>query len=101
MTEDELLREFVREEHTSEGLRILVRVISWSGPHTPETEWVPWKILSEIPETKALADLRTELLSDKRYFGLCAECGKRNPKGWMHREELCQTCAQENHGIVY
>jgi hypothetical protein len=35
------------------------------------------------------------------YFATCEECGRRNPHGWMFDEQLCQACAEENHGVVY
>jgi hypothetical protein len=102
MTEDELRHEFVRLEEGADGdLQVLVKVIDWPQTHTPSADWVVWK---GVPAPAAGSDresLAREALRDERYFGICKECGERNPRRWMHSAGLCQRCAGENHGVVY
>jgi hypothetical protein len=42
-----------------------------------------------------------EILDNEQYFKVCQECGKRKPRGWMHNDGICQSCAENNHGVVY
>lgn len=102
MKKEALSRAFVRFDKVSENRTdVVVRVIAWPSPHTPESSWEIWKSLDHEPSGPERESLVSELLEVPRYFGRCAECGKRNPAGWMHTSELCQKCAERNHGVVY
>lgn len=102
MDDEALCRDFVRIHRVShEQTDVLVRVIDWPVPHEPVSSWETWKSMDGQPSRADLDSAFAEILSDARYFGTCAECGERNPKGWMHSKKLCQRCAERNHGIVY
>lgn len=34
-------------------------------------------------------------------FAICGECNQANPPEWMHDADICQSCAEAHHGIVY
>jgi hypothetical protein len=94
--------EFVRFDNVSERhTDFLVQVITWSSPHTPVSAWETWKTLDHRPGQSERDSLLSHVLADPKYFGICAECGERGPLGWMHSAEVCQGCAQKNHGVVY
>ncbi len=101
MNDRDLIEQFIRIERGSREVQILVCKIAWDGPHTPTREWVLGRALPPDTTEAAAHQDALELLSDSRFFGQCSECGARNPRGWMHTEELCQACASENHGVVY
>ena len=100
MTDPELLSGFVRIEKTASAVRILVREITWNGPHTRVSRW---KVGANLPEMASEADIQRAavgLLDDRAYFRLCGECGVRHPVGCMLDEHICHGCA-EKHGVVY
>src|SRR5690606_37437426 len=101
LNRNSLLEEFVSVDSSDEGIRLHVRTISWRGPHTPVSEWVLWKQINAEPDHADLDRLYDEILADRRYFGLCAQCRECNPFGWMHDPDLCQSCAERHHGVMY
>ncbi len=101
MTDSELINDFIRVEKTLAEIRILVREISWDGPHTPISRWKNGASLSPTVSEADIQDALAGMLDDPSYFRRCTECGNRNPIGWMHDECICQGCAERNHGVVY
>jgi len=100
MDDSDLIQNFIRQKAVGDSVHLLVCVINWDGPATPITRW---KVAARINVTDSEEKLDAEIeliLRDKRYFGICKECGERNPTGWMHSNELCQSCA-EKFGVVY
>ena len=81
--------------------RILVEKISCDGPHTPVSKWSEAKVLPPDTSKESIQQSITELLKDPQYFGMCTECDKRNPYGWMLSKNLCKSCAEKNHGVVF
>ena len=102
MTAEELTKEFIEIDRNPDSVVIRVRQISWGGrPHTPVSEWTTVMELPAASDSDRIDLAVTGILSDETYFGVCNECGERNPRGWMHAPGLCQECAVRNHGIVY
>jgi hypothetical protein len=99
--DSELIAEFFRTERDSEQTRVLVRMISWRGPHTPTSTWVAGITLSGSPAASEVDEAVRTLLLDSRFFRTCRECCKSKPVGWMDDEHICQACATRNHGVVY
>lgn len=100
MTDEQLLREFVKVESTDDAIVISIMQISWDGPHTPVSKW---KKVRSLPATATEATIQhslRQILEDQRYFRICPECSQRNPNGWM-MAEYCQSCGERNHGIVF
>ncbi len=94
--------EFVRFDNVSEKRTdVLVQVIAWSTPHTPVSTWTTWRTLAHRPDPLERGSLLSQVLADPKYFETCAECDERSPLGWMHSADICQACAQKNHGVVY
>jgi len=101
MTESELLKEFIRVEKTTRFARILVCEIEWDGPEKPLSRWVVGKTLRAEAAVVDIQHEAMEMLQDPRFFGVCEECGERNPNGLMLDEEICQSCAVKNHHVVF
>jgi hypothetical protein len=101
MNDQELANEFIRIKRDDDGVRLAVRHIRWDGPGTPVSYWVDAKLLPAGTADAAVQEEVGRILEDAAHFGVCAECHERNPRGWMHRRDLCQRCAERNHGVVY
>lgn len=101
ITDQELMDEFIRVERISTEITVSVCVIEWHGPHTPVSHWQQVYLLPlDSSERKIQATIK-RVLNRKQFFRVCQECGERNPDGWMHSKEICHSCAERNHGIVY
>ena len=100
MDRDQLRRDFVTVDRSDEAVVVRVRQIEWSGPHDPYITFHQELCDAEITDAEIEA-LIERLLADDRFFGKCEECSEWNPRGWMHGQNLCQSCAQRNHGVVY
>jgi hypothetical protein len=101
MNDKEIVAEFIKAKQDSDGIRILVCQISWPHPHKPVSSW---KVALVLPQTSSPEEVNCkilEILENKQYFQVCQECGKRKPLGWMHDDDICQSCAEKNHGIIY
>ena len=101
MPDRELRKEFIRIETTQNEVQILVHEIRWDGPHTPIHTWAVGKRLPATASEAEIDKATVGILRDDRFFRVCLECGERKPLGWMLNENLCQECAQANHGVVY
>jgi hypothetical protein len=102
MTDDELLKEFVRAEPAEGGmLQVFVMVTGWESPYEPTSEWVLWKAAPDPGTEAGAASLARKVLRDRRYFRVCNGCGERNPRGGMHAATLCPRRSEENHQRVY
>ena len=98
MTDDEIKQEFIRlspDRHT-----LQVTTISWNG-HEPHGKWTN---VAKIPQGSTKGDvdsLINQVLADSKYFARCQKCQELNPRGWMHDDTICQSCAVEHLGVVY
>lgn len=101
MKDEELLMEFVRERFYDEAIVFFVCQIRWKEPHTPVEEWVPVSVLPVMSSPVEIEKARRALLKRRRFFKVCDVCGERKPDGWMHGNELCQSCAERELGVVY
>ncbi len=101
MNDQELLSRFIKVETRPKDTQISVCLITWSGPHTPESHWQVVTVLPPDTDTQSIAKASGKILHDKRFFRVCEECQQRNPDGWMHGESICQGCASKKYGIVY
>jgi hypothetical protein len=101
VNDQRLIQEFIRVEEQLREIRIYVRMIRWSGPCTPISEWVIAKTCPLGTSSVVIEEDIMKLLVDQRFFGVCEECHDRKPSGRMHGTTLCQSCASQNHGVVY
>ena len=101
MPDEELIKEFIRVEKAESEIKILVCMIEWESPSEPISKWVVATVLAAETSESGVEDTTIAILDDSRFFRICTECGERNPIGWMHDEQICQSCAEENHGVVY
>lgn len=101
MRDRRLRREHIRVERIDGVCRVLVGVVGWRDPSTP---YVFWKLARELPgdcSKEALDCAVAAVLEDRQYFLVCERCGKRMPRGWMHDEHVCHSCAERLYGIVH
>jgi len=101
MTEAELREHYLRIERKSDRVAVWLCEVEWDGPHTPTERW---GVVAEYPVEIPDADLETACaawLRSTRYFARCTECREYLATGWMHDDELCQSCAGARYGLVY
>jgi hypothetical protein len=81
--------------------------VSWESPHSPMVRpirvgSVVWR---HIPNPKAILAVHSliDAARDSRLskFSVCSHCERRKPPESMHDEDVCQSCAQRDLGIVY
>jgi hypothetical protein len=101
MKDEELLMEFVRKRYDDEVIVFFVCRIVWDGQHTPVKEWVPVSVLPVMSSPAEIEKAKRALLKRRRFFKVCEMCGERKPDGWMHDNEVCQSCAERELGVVY
>jgi hypothetical protein len=86
MNDFDLGEEFFRTEREVDETRILVRTISWKGPHTPVITWVLARTLRVGASDMEVEAAIQQLLRDPKFFRVCEECSRRYPIGHMHDE---------------
>lgn len=101
MNDKEIISEFIQVKKGNDGIQLLVRGISWPHPHEPVSSWTVASVLPQTSSSQELDSKIQEILDNKQYFEICQACGERNPRGWMHNDSICQSCAEDNHGVVY
>ncbi len=101
MNDKEIISEFIQVKNGNDGIQLLVRGISWPHPHEPVSSWTVASVLPQTSSSQELDSKIQEILGNEQYFKVCQECGKRKPRGWMHNDGICQSCAENNHGVVY
>jgi hypothetical protein len=101
MNDEELLAEFTEIRNVPRGIVLRVRLITWPHPHTPRARWHAVATFPSDTDEVDLANTRRSILANSKYFRVCTECGTRKPVGWMHSEAICQSCAEQRHGVVY
>jgi hypothetical protein len=97
--DDYLLHEYTQVRIEADAQVVDVGVISWdSGP--PQLIWVPVVRLPVGSSSEQASDERRKVLHRRKFFGVCDECGDRNPRGHMVGS-LCHGCMELNHGVVF
>jgi len=102
MTDQDLIAEFIRTAPQADGSTLVeVCTISWPLPHEPESTWITAAELPSGASQDRVDKAVRKLLKDRHYFRVCQDCNERNPVGWMHDSKICQTCAEQHHGVCY
>ena len=99
--EKEWANKYIRSIRLDNTIEIQVEIIKWPHPHTPTSSWHTIKKLDGSTSQEVIDELVENTLIDSRYFKVCNECNERNPIGHMHNNKICQSCAENNHGIVH
>ena len=97
----ELRQDYIKVDRQASATNILVCVVTWSGPHTPEGRWEIGRELRPEATGNDIEEAIQSLLGDARFFGVCSHCGERNQHGHMHSETICQSCAESDLGVDY
>jgi len=101
MDEEELIKEFICIKRTNASTEIFVRLISWEGPHNPISQWKIVRTIKKDISDEQIAVELSRILNNRRYFIRCKECNELKPKGWMWEDNICQSCAERNHQVVF
>lgn len=96
-----LMKEFTRAVPTVEGVSIEFNDLQWPHPSQPEVNWVRKRMLDADASEEAVEEARRTLLERRDCFTVCTMCGKLNPVGWMCGDEVCQSCASGELGVVF
>ena len=58
-----------------------------------DPRWVLARRLFIGATDEEVAAVRRAVLRQRRFFRVCARCGKRWPRGWLGEGEVCKYCA--------
>ena len=88
---------------TPDAIELRLPTIEWLGPHTPVSSsqlWkrVNWNKSKKLNLSKLIA---SAWAAQKQTFGECQYCGKRQPCGWMFKQDVCDSCAEKHLGIIH
>ncbi len=97
----DLIKDMTRVIVSPEAIVLEVAEVHWLTPHSPFTVWHPVVVLSPSSPQEKIEASRKSLLTRKKFFATCAECGRRSIKGHMHSESFCMSCAEVNNDIAY
>jgi hypothetical protein len=84
--------------------------VTWETPDTPHAATVTpvragsvaWRHIpysGAVSAVRSLIDAARE--SRRAKFSVCAQCEQRKQPELMHDDEVCQSCAQRDRGVVY
>ena len=99
--DQKLISDFIRIDRSESSVKILVREIHWEGPHTPKSSWTVVATLDPNVNQGKINREIDDLLKNKKFFSVCAECDEKKPNGWMCDNDICQSCAEKNHDVVF
>lgn len=99
--EEELVRDFTRVRETSASIVVEVMVVDWPSPSEPRGTWAEAATIPISSDRSEIERARTVVLRDQRYFRRCKECGERQLKGHMWATDVCMSCAESEHGIIF
>ena len=97
-----LVAEFMRL-HEADGVWTLeVATVEWAGgAHSPELRWIHAKRFRRAPSDARLAAAQQRLLTNSRYFRMCAHCNERHNAGHMYNRKMCYGCAERELQVVF
>ena len=95
------MRDFLRLERAAAACRLMVKTVSWAGPAAPLETWKTGAVSPPDAGPGAVRTAKEQALADPRFFAVCKECGTRQPTGYMCDDDICQLCAERNHGVVF
>lgn len=101
MTGAEIANDFLRVNKGIKEITFFAGVISWSHPQEPVLSWIE---VATLPKNSIPDEIEAQinhLLGNARYFSTCVGCNELNPVGWMNSEQICQSCAERNDGVVH
>ena len=101
LSERNLFDQYTAIDRAAGRITVLVAILDWPQPSQPRTAWKPVRTLAAGSSEAGQTAARLDLLKDRRFFLICENCQKRQPKGHMFSSEICQSCASEEWGVVY
>lgn len=81
--------------------------VRWDGPYTPVVQPVEIGVLNweTVSGDAAMRIVRTLIAAARETrqskYSACQACAKSTPPEWMHDDEICQTCAERERGVVH
>ena len=100
MTDDELIQDFIRVQHSSDAISLKVCSIGWNHPCSPHSTWSEFARLPADADQSEIDAAIQKVLTNPDFFSVCEECNRRLPDGWM-LGSICHSCGEKNHGIVF
>jgi hypothetical protein len=95
------IRDFFRLTPETNSWTLSVGSIGWRGPHEPYVTYhvvCSWQTKPTDDEVEACLVKTTQ---DTRFFTICTRCNTLNAEGHMHRDTICQSCAERYLGVVH
>jgi len=88
-------------------IAVLEYAVRWDTPYTPMVKprligEVKWRRARNAETTRAVSALIAATRESRRAkFRRCEECERVLPPAWMHDDRICQTCAEQELGVVH
>ena len=101
MKQEDLIRDYTRVEYRENEIAIQVAWLIWKGSHNSRLHWHTVKRISQKADARQVNESIKTLLSNKRYFAICRDCEEKKVIGHMCDADICQSCAEKNHGVVF
>jgi hypothetical protein len=95
------INEYIEIRKTENDIKILVCKIGWDGPAKMISHWEVEKKLDPRVSKTLIEKAVAQIFEDNRFFQTCSECKERKPIGLMWKENICQSCAANNHGVIF
>ena len=99
--EQALSDELTRAQVLADGVQIEVGVISWPRSHQPQVDWLPVALLPAAISAADCYRARRRVLMQRRFFSVCQTCGQRYARGHMLNPQLCTSCAEQHHHMIF
>lgn len=88
---------------TPDAVELRLPDIEWVGSHTPVSVNHLWQKIEgqQLQSVDLVKWVKSGQRARQQTFRECKYCGKKNPPGWMHREDVCDSCAEKHLGIIH
>lgn len=86
-----------------DAIEFRLPALVWLGPHEPASTSQLWQrlALTELTEAQLPELIAAAQVQQQQTFGDCKYCGAHKPEGWMHRSDICESCAASELGIIH
>jgi hypothetical protein len=92
---------------TTSAVTVAQYAVTWETPYTPTVQPIQIGVFDwqAVPGDAAMRVVKALITAAREArladFATCRSCLKRTPPEWMHGDELCQSCAERDGGVVH
>ena len=97
----QLRQQLLRVRALDDAFVLVVAIVEWHGPHTPELCWRAVHRFPAQPSATELREAEDAALENPAFFRMCRMCEERCNVGHMYSKKLCQGCAERHLQVVH